>query len=42
MVEAGTVRIKNMHSILMMNCLDVCVNAVIWWFIAYSFSFGET
>ncbi len=40
MVEGGTVRFKNIHSILMKNTLDVCIVSFGWWFLGYSFAFG--
>ena len=39
MLEAGSVRTKNMKNLLMKNLTDLCTCAVGWWFIGYSLAF---
>lgn len=36
LLEAGTVRSKNLKNILLKNTLDACIGAVVWW----AFGFG--
>ena len=31
LLEAGTVRSKNLKNILLKNTLDACISAVVWW-----------
>ena len=31
LLEAGTVRSKNLKNILLKNTLDACIGAVVWW-----------
>jgi len=41
MLEAGSVRAKNTKNILLKNLLDACLGALIWFFVGYSFAFGD-
>mmetsp|Transcript_18750 Transcript_18750/g.35395 ORF Transcript_18750/g.35395 Transcript_18750/m.35395 type:complete len:579 (-) Transcript_18750:341-2077(-) len=40
MLEAGSVREKNTHSILFKNLLDASIGAICFWLVGYSFAFG--
>ena len=40
MLEAGSVRKKNVTSILVKNLSDVCITAIMYWFIGFSLSWG--
>lgn len=41
-LEAGTIRFKNIHSILLKNIIDICVGAIFWWICGYAFAFGNS
>ena len=40
LLEAGSIRAKNVKNILIKNCLDACIGAILWWACGYSFAFG--
>ncbi|KAI7846332.1 hypothetical protein COHA_000169 [Chlorella ohadii] len=40
MLEAGTVRIKNLSNIMLKNVIDACVSTVAWWALGYAFAIG--
>ena len=40
-MENGSVRSKNSKNILIKNMFDVCIGAILFWIIGYSFAFGE-
>ena len=40
LLEAGSIRSKNVKNILLKNTLDACLGAVLWWACGYSFAFG--
>ena len=40
LLEAGSIRSKNVKNILIKNCLDACIGAILWWACGYSFAFG--
>ena len=42
LVEAGMTRSKNVVNIAMKNALDIAVGSLMFWFIGYSFMYGET
>merc|ERR1719378_1984059 len=39
LLEAGTVRAKNTKNILLKNCLDACIGALIWWSFGYMIAY---
>jgi len=41
MLEAGSIREKNVQNILFKNMLNVVFTTATWWFFGYSFAFGE-
>ena len=41
MVEAGCVRQKNAHNILIKNLFDAVAGAIAWWLLGYGFAFGQ-
>ncbi|PRW61429.1 ammonium transporter [Chlorella sorokiniana] len=41
MLEAGTIRMKNMKNIMLKNVIDACVSTVAWWALGYAFAIGE-
>lgn len=40
LLESGSVRMKNHQNILLKNCLDTCIGALVWWAWGYAFAFG--
>lgn len=40
-LEAGSVRFKNIQSILFKNCVDICTDSISWWFVGYAFAYGN-
>ncbi len=40
LLEAGSIRSKNVKNILLKNTLDACLGAVLWWACGYRFAFG--
>ena len=39
-LEAGSIRAKNTTNILIKNYADLCIGAILFWLIGYSFAFG--
>ena len=42
LVESGMTRSKNVVNIAMKNVLDIAVGSLVFWFIGYSFMYGDT
>lgn len=42
LIEAGTIRFKNVHSILLKNMIDVCVAGISWWLVGYGVAYGKS
>lgn len=42
LLEAGTVRVKNVRNILLKNVIDACIAAVAWWAVGAAFAQGST
>jgi len=42
LLEAGSIRKKNVQNILFKNMLNVMVTTLLWWFWGYAFAFGGT
>ena len=42
LVEAGTVKFKNVQNILYKNVLDMCIGAICWYVFGYSVAYGDT
>lgn len=40
LLESGNVRFKNYQNILLKNCMDACVGAMVWWICGFAFAFG--
>ena len=41
LLESGTVRFKNYQNILLKNCMDACIGAMVWWAWGFGFAYGE-
>lgn len=41
MLEAGSIRLKNVQNILFKNMLNVLLTTITWWFWGYAFAFGK-
>lgn len=41
LLEAGSIRHKNIVSIMFKNLLNVIVSSILWWFFGYAFAFGK-
>lgn len=41
LLEAGSIRHKNVVSIMFKNILNVIVTSILWWFFGYAFAFGK-
>ena len=41
LLEAGSVRYKNMQNVLLKNIMDTCISAFVWWAIGFAFAYGE-
>lgn len=41
LLEAGSIRAKNVQNILFKNMLNVMVTTLLWWFWGYAFAFGH-
>lgn len=41
LLESGAVRFKNFQSVLLKNCMDICMGGIIWWATGYAFAFGD-
>ena len=41
LLEAGSIRHKNIVSIMFKNILNVIVSSLLWWFFGYAFAFGK-
>ena len=41
LLEAGSIRAKNVQNILFKNLLNVTLTTILWWFWGYSFAFGK-
>ena len=41
LLEAGSIRHKNIVSIMFKNVLNVILSTVLWWFFGYAFAFGK-
>ncbi len=39
MLEAGSVRTKNIKNLLMKNIMDTCISTLIWWLVGFPFAF---
>ena len=42
LLEAGSIRSKNVINILFKNMLNVLMTTLLWWFFGYSFAFGKS
>lgn len=42
MLEAGSIRSKNVSNVLLKNLTDLCIAAIVWWLIGYAFAFGDS
>ena len=42
LLEAGSIRSKNVSNILFKNVLNVLATTIMWWFVGYSFAFGKS
>ena len=42
LLEAGSIRSKNVINILFKNVLNVLITTLLWWFFGYSFAFGKS
>jgi len=42
LLEAGSVRQKNVANILFKNIIDAAITALCWWWLGFGFAFGET
>ena len=42
LLEAGSIRHKNIVSIMFKNILNVIITTILWWFFGYSFAFGKS
>lgn len=42
LLEAGTIRSKNVRNILLKNVIDACVAAIAWWAVGDAFAYGNT
>ena len=40
LLESGNVRFKNYQNILLKNCMDACIGAMVWWAFGFAFAFG--
>eukprot|EP00808_Paulinella_micropora_P007331 g80894.t1 len=40
MIEAGSVRAKNVSNILFKNVMDTCIGGIAFWLVGYGFAFG--
>merc|ERR1739848_664032 len=40
LLEAGSIRVKNVSNILFKNMLNVLITTILWWFFGYAFAFG--
>lgn len=40
MLEAGSIRLKNVRNILFKNMLNVLITTLVWWFWGYAFAYG--
>merc|ERR1711948_157840 len=41
LLEAGSIRNRNVISILFKNILNVIISTILWWFFGYAFAFGQ-
>ena len=41
LVEAGSVRPKNIQNIMLKNLMDTCIGGVVWWAIGFAFAYGD-
>lgn len=41
LLEAGSIRTRNVISILFKNILNVIITSILWWFFGYAFAFGQ-
>lgn len=41
LLEAGSIRAKNVQNILFKNLLNVTLTTILWWFWGYAFTFGD-
>ena len=42
LLEAGSIRHKNIVSIMYKNLLNVIISSLLWWLLGYSLAFGES
>jgi Amt family ammonium transporter len=40
-LEAGSIRLKNLQSILFKNCIDICADYLVWWVLGFGLAFGS-
>ena len=41
LLESGAVRFKNYQNILLKNCMDACLGALVWWATGYALAYGD-
>merc|ERR1719219_1677160 len=42
LLEAGSVREKNVNNILYKNLMDAAIGAIAWWLLGFGFAYGST